>query len=122
MRNLKTLYVRNVLEDLIKKKSGGRKLYRDLRSPVRNARNRPGGKAVTETEEQKQEIEEYNAKIAEYDSAIEDSRMRSRRRISRSRACRNISITRFTCRSTRIISRRYRCSMDLRPAIMWEIF
>lgn len=32
-----------------------------------------GGKAVTETEEQKQEIEEYNAKIAEYDSAIEDT-------------------------------------------------
>jgi len=33
-----------------------------------------GGKAVTQTEEQKQEIEEYNAKIAEYDSAIEDVR------------------------------------------------
>lgn len=32
-----------------------------------------GGKAVTETEEQKQEIEEYNVKIAEYDSAIEDT-------------------------------------------------
>lgn len=32
-----------------------------------------GGKAVTQTEEQKQEIEEYNAKIAEYDSAIEDT-------------------------------------------------
>lgn len=44
MRNLKTLYVRNVLEDLIKKKVAVGIFIRDLRSPVRNARNRPGRK------------------------------------------------------------------------------
>lgn len=73
MRNLKTLYVRNVLEDLIKKKVAVGIFIVICAVLFGMLGIVQGGKAVTETEEQKQEIEEYNAKIAEYDSAIEDT-------------------------------------------------
>ena len=73
MRNLKTLYVRNVLEDLIKKKVAVGSFIVICAVLFGMLGIVQGGKAVTETEEQKQEIEEYNAKIAEYDSAIEDT-------------------------------------------------
>ena len=73
MRNLKTLYVRNVLEDLIKKKVAVVIFIVICAVLFGRLGIVQGGKAVTETEEQKQEIEEYNAKIAEYDSAIEDT-------------------------------------------------
>ena len=73
MRNLKTLYVRNVLEDLIKKKVSVGIFIVICAVLFGMLGIVQGGKAVTETEEQKQEIEEYNAKIAEYDSAIEDT-------------------------------------------------
>lgn len=73
MRNLKTLYVRNVLEDLIKKKVLVGIFIVICAVLFGMLGIVQGGKAVTETEEQKQEIEEYNAKIAEYDSAIEDT-------------------------------------------------
>lgn len=73
MRNLKTLYVRNVLEDLIKKKVAVVIFIVICAVLFGMLGIVQGGKAVTETEEQKQEIEEYNAKIAEYDSAIEDT-------------------------------------------------
>lgn len=73
MRNLKTLYVRNVLEDLIKKKVAVGIFIVVCAVLFGMLGIVQGGKAVTETEEQKQEIEEYNAKIAEYDSAIEDT-------------------------------------------------
>lgn len=73
MRNLKTLYVRNVLEDLIKKKAAVGSFIVICAVLFGMLGIVQGGKAVTETEEQKQEIEEYNAKIAEYDSAIEDT-------------------------------------------------
>lgn len=74
MRNLKTLYVRNVLEDLIKKKVAVGIFIVVCTVLFGMLGIVQGGKAVTETEEQKQEIEEYNAKIAEYDSAIEDTK------------------------------------------------
>ena len=74
MRNLKTLYVRNVLEDLIKKKVVVGIFIVVCAVLFGMLGIVQGGKAVTETEEQKQEIEEYNAKIAEYDSAIEDTK------------------------------------------------
>lgn len=73
MRNLKTLYVRNVLEDLIKKKVAVGIFIAVCAVLFGMLGIVQGGKAVTQTEEQKQEIEEYNAKIAEYDSAIEDT-------------------------------------------------
>ena len=73
MRNLKTLYVRNVLEGLIKKKVAVGSFIVICAVLFGMLGIVQGGKAVTETEEQKQEIEEYNAKIAEYDSAIEDT-------------------------------------------------
>lgn len=73
MRNLKTLYVRNVLEDLIKKKVAVGIFIVICAVLFGMLGIVQGGKAVTETEEQKQEIEEYNAKIVEYDSAIEDT-------------------------------------------------
>ena len=73
MRNLKTLYVRNVLEDLIKKKVAVGSFIVICAVLFGMLGIVQGGKAVTETEEQKQEIEEYNVKIAEYDSAIEDT-------------------------------------------------
>lgn len=73
MRNLKTLYVRNVLEDLIKKKVAVGIFIVICAVLFGMLGIVQGGKAVTETEEQKQEIEEYNVKIAEYDSAIEDT-------------------------------------------------
>lgn len=73
MRNLKTLYVRNVLEDLIKKKVAVGIFIAICAVLFGMLGIVQGGKAVTQTEEQKQEIEEYNAKIAEYDSAIEDT-------------------------------------------------
>lgn len=73
MRNLKTLYVRNILEDLIKKKVAVGIFIVICAVLFGMLGIVQGGKAVTETEEQKQEIEEYNAKIAEYDSAIEDT-------------------------------------------------
>ena len=73
MRNLKTLYVRNVLEDLTKKKVAVGSFIVICAVLFGMLGIVQGGKAVTETEEQKQEIEEYNAKIAEYDSAIEDT-------------------------------------------------
>ena len=73
MRNLKTLYVRNVLEDLIKKKVAVGIFIVICAVLFGMLGIVQGGKAVTETEERKQEIEEYNAKIAEYDSAIEDT-------------------------------------------------
>ena len=73
MRNLKTLYVRNVLEDLIKKKVAVGIFIVICAVLFGMLGIVQGGKAVTETEEQKQELEEYNAKIAEYDSAIEDT-------------------------------------------------
>jgi len=73
VRNLKTLYVRNVLEDLIKKKVAVGSFIVICAVLFGMLGIVQGGKAVTETEEQKQEIEEYNAKIAEYDSAIEDT-------------------------------------------------
>ena len=73
MRNLKTLYVRNVLEDLIKKKVAVGSFIVICAVLFGMLGIVQGGKAVTETEEQKQEIEEYTAKIAEYDSAIEDT-------------------------------------------------
>ena len=73
MRNLKTLYVRNVLEDLIKKKVAVGIFIAACAVLFGMLGIVQGGKAVTQTEEQKQEIEEYNAKIAEYDSAIEDT-------------------------------------------------
>lgn len=73
MRNLKTLYVRNVLEELIKKKVAVGIFIVICAVLFGMLGIVQGGKAVTETEEQKQEIEEYNAKIAEYDSAIEDT-------------------------------------------------
>lgn len=73
MRNLKTLYVRNVLEDLIKKKVAVGIFIVICAVLFGMLGIVQGGKAVTETEEQKQEIEEYDAKIAEYDSAIEDT-------------------------------------------------
>ena len=73
MRNLKTQYVRNVLEDLIKKKVAVGIFIVICAVLFGMLGIVQGGKAVTETEEQKQEIEEYNAKIAEYDSAIEDT-------------------------------------------------
>lgn len=73
MRNLKTLYVRNVLEDLIKKKVVVGIFIVICAVLFGMLGIVQGGKAVTETEEQKQEIEEYNVKIAEYDSAIEDT-------------------------------------------------
>lgn len=74
MRNLKTLYVRNVLEDLIKKKVAVGIFIVICAVLFGMLGIVQGGKAVTETEEQKREIEEYNAKIAEYDSAIEDTK------------------------------------------------
>lgn len=74
MRNLKTLYVRNVLEDLIKKKVAVGIFIVVCAVLFGMLGIVQGGKAVTETEEQKQEIEEYNAKIAEYASAIEDTK------------------------------------------------
>lgn len=74
MRNLKTLYVRNVLEDLIKKKVAVGIFIVICAVLFGMLGIVQGGKAVTETEEQKQEIEEYNAKIAEYDAAIEDTK------------------------------------------------
>lgn len=74
MRNLKTLYVRNVLEDLIKKKVAVGIFIVICAVLFGMLGIVQGGKAVTETEEQKQEIEDYNAKIAEYDSAIEDTK------------------------------------------------
>ncbi len=73
MRNLKTLYVRNVLEDLIKKKVAVGIFIAVCAVLFGMLGIIQGGKAVTQTEEQKQEIEEYNAKIAEYDLAIEDT-------------------------------------------------
>ncbi len=73
MRNLKTLYVRNVLEDLIKKKVAVGIFIAVCAVLFGMLGIVQGGKAVTQTEEQKQEIEEYNAKIAEYDLAIEDT-------------------------------------------------
>ena len=73
MRNLKTLYVRNVLEDLIKKKVAVGIFIVICAVLFGMLGIVQGGKAVTETEEQKQENEEYSVKIAEYDSAIEDT-------------------------------------------------
>ncbi len=73
MRNLKTLYVRNVLEDLIKKKVAVGIFIAVCAVLFGMLGIIQGGKAVTQTEEQKQEIEEYNAKLAEYDLAIEDT-------------------------------------------------
>lgn len=73
MRNLKTLYVRNVVEDLIKKKVAVGILVAICAVLFGMLGIVQGGKAVTETEDQKQAVEEYHTKIAEYDAAIQDT-------------------------------------------------
>lgn len=72
MGNIKTLYVRNVVEDLLKKKKTVGTFIVVCAVLFGLLGLRQGGKTAELTEEQKQQIEEYNMKVAEYDDSIED--------------------------------------------------
>lgn len=72
MGNIKTLYVRNVVEDLLKKRKTVGTFIIICAVMFGALGLRQGGKTAELTEEQKQQIEEYNMKIAEYDASIED--------------------------------------------------
>ena len=72
MGNIKTLYVRNVVEDLLKKRKAVGTFIIICAVVFGALGLRQGGKTTEVTEEQKQQVEEYNMKIAEYDASIED--------------------------------------------------
>ena len=74
MKNIKTLYVRNVLGDLLSRKKAVGTFIVICAVLFGILGLRQGGKTVELTEEQKQEIEDYNTKIAEYDASIEDTK------------------------------------------------
>ena len=74
MKNIKTLYVRNVLRDLLSRKKAVGTFIVICAVLFGILGLRQGGKTVELTEEQKQEIEDYNTKIAEYDASIEDTK------------------------------------------------
>lgn len=73
MGNIKTLYVRNVVEDLLKKKKTVGTFIVICAVLFGLLGLRQGGKNAELTEGQKQQIEEYNMKVAEYDAAIADT-------------------------------------------------
>ena len=74
MGNIKTLYIRNVLEDLLKKKKTV-SIFIVICVVLFGALGlRQGGKTADLTDEQKQEVEEYNTKIEEYDNSIADTK------------------------------------------------
>jgi len=70
---LKTLYIRNVVEDLIKKKKAVAAFIGVCVVLFAFLGVRQGNKAFSLSEEQQKEIEEYQAKIDEYDAAIADA-------------------------------------------------
>ena len=68
----KTLYVRNVVEDLIKKKKIVAIFVCICVIFFAGLGIRQGNKKIELSEEQQQELDDYNLKLAEYDSVIAD--------------------------------------------------
>lgn len=68
----KTLYVRNVAEDLIKKKKIVAIFVCICAIFFAGLGIRQGNKKIELSEEQQQELDDYNLKLAEYDSVIAD--------------------------------------------------
>lgn len=72
MYQFKTLYVRNVVEDLIKKKKIVAIFVCICVIFFAGLGIRQGNKKIELSEEQQQELDDYNLKLAEYDSVIAD--------------------------------------------------
>lgn len=72
MYQFKTLYVRNVVEDLIKKKKIVAIFVCICAIFFAGLGIRQGNKKIEISEEQQQELDDYNLKLAEYDSVIAD--------------------------------------------------
>lgn len=72
MYQFKTLYVRNVAEDLIKKKKIVAIFVCICAIFFAGLGIRQGNKKIELSEEQQQELDDYNLKLAEYDSVIAD--------------------------------------------------
>ena len=109
MYQFKTLYVRNVAEDLIKKKKIVAIFVCICAIFFAGLGIRQGNKKIELSEEQQQELDDYNLKLAEYDSVIADVE----KGISEAdkQICRSIMMSRSICRSIRRIFRRWRCSI-----------